>query len=213
VNKGLFINSYGEGLNRARSYRLRNTLSKNLLNKIRANHPLKKHPELHRVREVSQLTFRFPENRETLELIEKIQAIGPKAATYLKGPVALLGFFTNKWDTSFANKPGVGSFVTEAQKQNLFGTAAIGKVNPEKGAYYLRKNAGGDLFRQAIADLQREGIIKTILLNANTPALESYYARFGFKTIPEKVVMLEIPGVVKVYYGDGDTGKLMYLHL
>ena len=124
---------------------------------------------------------------------------------------AYLAIIKNIDNKNISTSKNEGTYLSESVKDSVFKDNNFGKIHPESKKYFLKKGSGFVLLNKIIEDLKSRGIKTIILHSANMP-LVSYYERFGFKEITEKIKMFEYEGDI-TYYGDGNSGPLMYMNL
>lgn len=196
-------------------YELKNTLNSNILEKIKPNHSLKTNARTKTPRIVGHLTLKYEGYRDFDELVLKVR--NKLGAASVPSPVAYISYVTNIAHISFIEQPNRAASITEAEKEEIFGTTNIGVlavpfINPENpttliNKYFLRRRTGVQLIKHAIEEARKKGI-KTILLQAATPDLIPYYTKFGFTVVPD----IEM-GQGLIYGRDKGSGPIMKLDL
>lgn len=198
-------------------YELKNTLNSNILEKIKPNHSLKTNARIRTPRIVGHLTLKYEGDRDFDELVSNVRI--KLGAGSVPSPVAYISYVTNIAHISFVEHPNRAASITEAEKEEIFGTTNIGVlavpfINPEHpttsiNKYFLRRRTGVQLIKHAIEEARKKGI-KTILLQAATPKLIPYYEKIGF-TVVEGIEILTGTGLI--YGRDMDSGPIMKLDL
>jgi hypothetical protein len=158
---------------------------------------------------------------ETDSLIKKLQSVkNINKYNFNFSKFAYLPILKNKNDKQDKNNINItksqntGTYFTKTNKNTIFPSLNLGPVNPEKQTYFLKKGSGSILLNEIIRYLKNKDI-KTLFLHATTPDLVPYYEKNGFHVFNEDVLMFEPLDEYDspIYYGDQNSGPLMYMNL